>query len=203
MMFWVPGRVILLALLLFFFTGKTGIGFAHSLPGSTLTFSQTDGQIQLSITLPLEDLILASPVLKALEDTPSDQDVPAKCTELLSTYFTDHLILQHTTADLPLTLVRASVQTDRNEQAGAFKALIIQFNAPLPESGNVFPLTLTYDAIMHEVRNHRATVYWAQPGTNLNRLAEFGFQTVDGKLRPVLLRKPQDQNPFYKTVPSR
>ncbi|MGS0469176.1 hypothetical protein ACU8V3_20190 [Cobetia marina] len=41
---------------------------------------------------------------------------------------------------------------------------------PEPDS-----LLLKYDAVMHEVRNHRADVYWQTPDGDTRPLAGFGF----------------------------
>ncbi|TKD62067.1 hypothetical protein FBG13_11040 [Cobetia marina] len=52
--------------------------------------------------------------------------------------------------------------------------VITQWNVktekPEPDS-----LLLKYDAVMHEVRNHRADVYWQTPDGATRPLAGFGF----------------------------
>ena len=176
------GRTIAFALSIAILLGT--LAQAHPLPGSTLTLSIEDEQLTLSITLPIEDLVIAAPQLHPLETQALGQDLPPEVLSTVTAYFDQHLSIEHPSSALPLTLTGATLQTAQTEEAGQFTTLILSLTTPVPEAlfdpGALFPLHLTYDAVMHEVRNHRATVFWTAPGAAALPLANFGFQTLGG-----------------------
>lgn len=183
-----PLRAIALAFSLL--AAGCGPVLAHSLPGSVLTLWQEEAQLDLSVILPLEELIVAAPEFRDLDGLPPGQDLFPENIERVAAYFADHLELRKDAADLPLTVMRATIGTDENSHVGTYKTLNVRFASPLPAPDAALPLTLVYDAVMHEVRNHRASVYWGQPGTDSREVAEFGFQAADGTPRSVLLPAP-------------
>lgn len=182
------GRAFGLAFFLAF--GAVTTALAHALPGSLLIFSQDDDALKLSISLPLEDLILAAPELDTLTAAPLDQPFRIDSLSPLADYFSDHLSVQQASIDLTVTLIGGSTQTAFNEHVGAYVLLTLQFDVDLPNASSVFQMTLIYDAVMHEVRNHRATVYWRTANTEPVGLADFGYKPVNGMQSPVLLREP-------------
>ncbi|SOH94209.1 hypothetical protein SAMN06273572_103239 [Monaibacterium marinum] len=177
------GRVIIPALMLFI--ASTGGATAHALPGSLISMWQAQQQLHLSVELALEDLLIAAPSLAPLGDITVPQDLSAQQTEAIAAYFADHLTLH----DATLTLISATLQAGENAHVGQYTLLIATFTTPM--NGDPFPMTLTYDAVMHEVRNHRATIYWGQSGTDQQGLADFGFLMTNGSPRPVVLQAPQ------------
>lgn len=134
---------------------------AHGLPGTSLTFQPTGDRVALRITMPLEELNL---VLDKLGDVAFNQDLPAPSeseVQRISNYLMNHLFV----ADLQENIVQFSVLSARidgafDDHVGDYQVLVVQLSA----SQATFPLTLRYDAIMHEVRNHRATVFLERSG---------------------------------------
>lgn len=165
---------------------------AHALPGSVLTFSQEHDSLLLSMNMPLEDLIVASPGLEALQDIPADIDLPDADRASLENYFLQHLDLRSAETTYPLSLLSATLRTAQNEHVGDYTELALSWSTHTLVAAQAFPLTLTYDAVMHEVRNHRATVLWQSPGRQPSMLANFGFKTTVGNQQTVLLTQPRE-----------
>ncbi len=180
------GRAALLAL--FVVSINIGPALAHALPKAVLTFTQGDQQLRLTITLPVEDLVLAHPALKGLETAALDAGLGPEHLADLAAYFSDHLALHHDAAALALTLESARIRLDENEHVGTFRVLIMDWTGTLPDVEG--DLTLTYDAVMHEVRSHRAEVYWTGPDALPVGLVEFGYRSVNGAPQPVVLQRP-------------
>ncbi len=180
------GRAVLLAL--FVVSINIGPALAHALPKAVLTFTQTDQQLQLTITLPVEDLVIAYPALEGLESAALEEGLSPQHLADLAAYFSDHLALHHGAAGLALTLESARILQDENEHVGTFRVLIMDWTGTLPDAAG--DLTLTYDAVMHEVRNHRAEVYWTGPDALPVGLVEFGYRSVNGAQQPVVLQRP-------------
>ncbi len=182
-----------LVLVLFLELSRAGVVFAHALPGSLLTFSQDEEGSTLTISLPLEDLALAHSAFAALQEAPLDKALPADRIERLAEYFADHVAIEHNTMDLPLTLESAVLRSARNEHVGRYTLLVLSFPVGVSNVADAAPLTLTYDAVMHEVRNHRATVFWTSPDERPVMIADFGFHPIDGAQQSVSLRPPRDR----------
>ncbi len=180
------GRAALLAL--FVVSTNVGPALAHALPKTVLTFKQDDQQLRLTITLSVEDLVIAHSALAGLETTALDQGLSPQHLADLAAYFSDHLALHDGAAGLALTLESARILQDENEHVGTFRVLIMDWTGTLPDAAG--DLTLTYDAVMHEVRNHRAEVYWTDPDALPIGLVEFGYRRVNGAQQPVVLQFP-------------
>jgi hypothetical protein len=168
-----------------------GSAFAHSLPGSVLTFWRAGDHLLLSIRLPLEDLTIANTAMDVLESR--EKGVPLSATDMasLAAYLSEHLVLRlHDDSALTLNLTSVTLELDENEHVGAFTSLALELSAPVTASDQIFPMELTYDAVMHEVRNHRAAVYWGKPDNAPTYLTDFGFLALNGKQQPVLLQNP-------------
>ena len=171
--------------------GTVGAAAAHSLPGSVLSISRADDELRLTLEVPLEDLVLAAPDVRDLEDLPVGRDLPAGALSRLDAYLADHVALERGTTALPLSLSGASLVAASNDHVGAFTLVVAELAAPLPGTADVPSLTLFHDAVMHEVRSHDATVYWVRPGVPPLAIAEFRYGTVDGRPRPVTLDVPR------------
>lgn len=179
--------------ILLLITGFAGSAQAHALPGSALTFSMSDQALLLSIRLPLEDLALASPSLEHLQAVTLNQDLPAEDTRRLEHYFADHLILKRGSITLPWTIEQARLQAVRNEHVGTYTQLGLSIASPVPTTHDTEVMTLRYDAVMHEVRNHRATVHWLSPDTDTTTIARFGYRPTGGEQQAIEFKLPTDE----------
>jgi hypothetical protein len=173
------GRAFVLVLSLF--VASVGISHAHSLPGSVLTFSQLGKQLDLSIEFSLEDLIIAAPELKSLEVAPLDEDLTSSDLKKLTDYIQKHLELKHQSKVLAMVIAGVSLSVTKNDHVGSFILVTIRVSFSVPQGTEVFPLALTYDAVMHEVRTHRVSVYWTEANAELVGLVDFGYSRVEGK----------------------
>ena len=75
---------------------------AHALPGSTITLKRDRQHLKLTISLPLEDLVIASPSLRSLEDEPLELTLSKETAKPLERYIKAHLHLWHSNGNLPL-----------------------------------------------------------------------------------------------------
>jgi len=165
-------RASLLAYALFF--GGAGSVLAHALPGSALLIRQDESELKLTIQFPLEDAIIAEPELAVLEGMKADEPLSHRMEDRLVSYLHHHLSLTAGGASLPLTLYDARIQTAYHDHVGHFLQIVTQWRAASIE---IEPnsLVLKYDAVMHEVRNHRATVRFLMQNRDARQIAEFGF----------------------------
>jgi hypothetical protein len=161
---------------------------AHGLPGSSLTFSRDVKQVNLIITFPLEDLIIASGDFKELENLTVDDSMPEKLLVSLDTYFKAHLEMRHDSTLVHFTLERAYFETQTHHDVGTYVSVVSELRLAMSKDESIFPMNLRYDALMHEIRTHRANVYWLEPGLNAQRIAWFGFYSR-GKNQEVLIQK--------------
>tara|TARA_B110000211_G_scaffold234147_1_gene302603 strand:- start:951 stop:1253 length:303 start_codon:yes stop_codon:yes gene_type:complete len=91
---------------------------------------------------------------------------------------------------LPITLNHAEINLVHNSHVGFYRSVLIQLSAPLNNQGELFPLSLQYDVIMHEVRNHRAIVYWQKSDSPLVKLASFSYKKPQGEPVGYVLQLP-------------
>ncbi|MGB2148023.1 MAG: hypothetical protein ACPHX6_00475 [Cobetia amphilecti] len=160
--------------------GISGMGIiktahAHALPGSTLIFEQQPQHtLKLTLQFPREDLLIAAPQLAALGDAKPDAPLAQTLTDQLGDYLNQHLALSKDGDALPLTLTEAHLTSTYQPQLGDYLLVVTQwslsYQGALPDS-----LLLKYDAVMHEVRNHRAEVEWQTPAGDTRLMADFGF----------------------------
>ncbi|AVV33807.1 hypothetical protein C8233_09100 [Halomonas sp. SF2003] len=160
--------------------GISGMGIietahAHALPGSLLTFEQQpQDTLKLTLQFPREDLLIAAPQLAALGDAKPDAPLAQALTDQLGDYLSQHMALSKDGDTLPLTLTEAHLTSTYQPQLGDYLLVVTQWNlnyeGAMPDS-----LLLKYDAVMHEVRNHRAEVEWQTPDGEARRMANFGY----------------------------
>jgi hypothetical protein len=170
-------RALLLAL--FALAGGAGGALAHALPGSVLALKQEGAELRLTIQFPLEDLLIAAPDLVALQEAQPDGPLPPELMEGLGGYLERQLSFSEGGAALPLKLSDARLQPAFDDHLGYFMLVVSQWEVAVPTNG-VNSLLLKYDAVMHEVRNSRATVQWNAPDGTARPIAEFGFYDADG-----------------------
>ncbi|UTV88392.1 hypothetical protein KDX00_08050 [Cobetia amphilecti] len=160
--------------------GISGMGIiqtahAHALPGSTLIFQpQSQHTLKLTLQFPHEDLLIAAPQLAALGDAKPDAPLPQTLTDQLGDYLSQHMALSKDGDTLPLTLTEAHLTSTYQPQLGDYLLVVTQWNLSY-EGGLPDSLLLKYDAVMHEVRNHRAEVEWQTPEGDTRLMADFGF----------------------------
>ena len=175
-------------LALSFWAATTTLAHAHALPGTILVFAQTEDTLTVEITVNVEDLTIAEPALLVLRDLPVGPLRDELLTDQINTYFDYHMKVTAGSETISFTLDHAEITLGENDHVGVFEQMVLTFisdTAPSTEA-----LTLRYDAVMHEVRNHRAVVYWADPGGGTNFIAEFGYRRIDGAAAPVELAAP-------------
>ncbi|WP_368448087.1 hypothetical protein [Cobetia amphilecti] len=148
---------------------------AHALPGSVLTFEQQPQHtLHLTLQFPREDLLIAAPELAALGEQAPGQPLPQPLVDQLGDYLSHHLALSANHTPLTLQLVGARLESTYQPQLGDYVLVITEWNVKT-DKAEPDSLLLKYDAVMHEVRNHRADVYWQTPDGDTRPLAGFGF----------------------------
>lgn len=177
------GWAIWLALLLFTWAQTAS---AHGLPASEIVFGTAEQGISLTITLPVEDLVIAAPTLAALEDLPPESTLAATDLEALGTYFEKHLTLAADNQRLSLAVEMARTSQAVDHHIGEYALLHVRF-AALPD---VPQITVTYDAIMHEVRSHRARIAWETAEGEEHTITDFGFRPLDGVQTTLQIARP-------------
>lgn len=161
---------------------------AHPLPGSRLTITPEAGSVELNLAIPVPELLIVLPSLGELRSMPKNTNIPSALQNDLASYLRKHMVLtpaKHSALDLKL--IRAKVQEAHNEDVDHYDLLIVEMAAPLPANQSLFPAVLTYDAVLHEVRNHRASVWLAQPGKAAVLLGKIRFDASLGQARPLEL----------------
>lgn len=176
-------------LVMSFVIASFGMASAHSLPGSVLMLWQEDAHLHLTVRLPLTELIVASNEFEDFDNLPVGPNFSGQYSERIATYFAQHLHLRQNTADLSLTFSRAALETGENPHVGKHKLLVAYFTVK-ETTKEPLMLHLTYDGVMHEVRSHRAAVYWGKPDSNAKRIADFGFYQVNGMPKAISLKTP-------------
>ena len=158
--------------------------------GSTLTFWTESNRLKLRVRLPVKDLVVAAPSVDSLNEAAAPYELSLLERLSVARYLISHLDLTKGRTRLSLTLEDAVLHV-ADKDLGPLSLLDVELTASLPRGGRIFPLTLVYDAVMHEVRDHRATVYWQPQGMPAQQLAEFGYRTFNAEPRPVILNMPE------------
>ncbi|MFW2589482.1 hypothetical protein [Sagittula sp. SSi028] len=160
----------------------TGTVLAHALPGSALVLRQNDDVVQLRVQFPVEELIAAAPDLIALEDVPEGEALPDDLAQALAAYMASHLQIMDGALAVPLAFEGARVQSAFHDHVGQFAMIVTDWTF-VSTAFDPADLVLRYDAIMHEVRNHRATVQWATADGALRRVGAYGYFDAGEGLR--------------------
>lgn len=170
--------------------------FAHALPGSALTFSQDTSGIKLSVSFALEDFVIAAPKFEELQNLSAEQNLSKKQLKLLKAYYDEHLQLKRHSKVLKYILDKAKLQLTYRSDVGEYIALLSEFSVVVDESESLFPMWLKYDGVMHQVRTHKADVYWSESSENEGPLhmASFWYKSQKGHSHGVLLSAPTNIN---------
>lgn len=157
---------------------------AHALPGTSLTIWAEAEATHLTISMPLHELDLAMPDGTGLGADPTTGPVPEGARERIAAYLASHLALATASGDdLDLGLVDARIERAQDDHVGDYDLLVIDLAAPAA----AFPLTLRYDAILHEVRSHRAAVYLQVPGAETIGIGVIRVDLANGKANVVTI----------------
>lgn len=178
-------RAMWLAISVFAATSHTA--YAHSLPGSVLTFSQQGTSLNLTVTFPLEDLAIAQEYFHSLEKMPSDTLLSEQDKEYLYVYFQQHLEVEKDAKMLPYRLTNTELKSAYHHDLGNYVLVVSHLVFTLDSDDTALPLILGYDAVMHEVRSHRANIYWQTTDGDRQKLSNFQFKRVEGKPKTYLL----------------
>lgn len=144
--------------------GPVRPAIAHALPGTTINIMSAGNSLNLTISLPLHELDLAMPGGTGVVLPASPGVLVAAQMQKLTAYFGDHLSIKLSNgAELEAKLTSAQIEKAHDDHVGTFDLLVITVTAPLSNSGTAIPATLIYDAVIHEVRNHIATVMLQSP----------------------------------------
>jgi hypothetical protein len=164
---------------------------AHPLPSTIVTYRVDANSLDVTLTIPLHELALALPAVKALGETPAEAAVTGDLLPQLADYFAGHMAL--VAADhsaLVLGMTDARIGGAEHEDIGHYALLVVDLSAPIKPSQQVFPTTLTYDAVMHEVRNHRAEVFSQSLGKDPKAVGGIRFDPDLGAAAGLDLPQP-------------
>ncbi len=175
------GRIIGVALSLALSWSATAL--AHTLPGSTLVFSRDSTVLKLELSLPVEDLLIAEPLLAPLGELEPSAAISASISGQVANYFSEYLRVSGVESGA-LQLHSVTLSRAENEHVGVYTVLEADFASPIREDAGV-DLRVQYTAVMHEVRNHRAAVYWREAGAAPLHVATIGYSNTDGVLIPA------------------
>lgn len=164
---------------------------AHPLPGSTVTYRVDAGNLDVTLTIPLHELALAQPAVKALAETPAEVALSGDLLPQLADYFAGHMaVIAADKSALVLGMTAARIDGAAHEDIGHYEVLVVDLSAPIKPAQQVFPATLTYDAVMHEVRNHRAEVFSQNLGGKPQAVGVIHFDPALGAATPLVLPQP-------------
>jgi len=183
--FYKLGRVVVLALFMSIHT--IGAAHAHALPGTSLIFSQDGAQLKVTIQVSLDDLVIAFPDIASLEQAPDLGRVPPPEQMRLSRYFSDHFTLQSNATVLPIALSNAHLKMAEDGHGGDFVQVVADLTIDTQSADQTLPLVLFYDAVVHEVRSHRVTVYWQTSPEDRRALVNFRYNAINNVPQPIVL----------------
>jgi hypothetical protein len=151
---------------------------AHALPGASITVAVGQGGVDMRITLAVHDLALAVPEAGLEADGLSAGQIGQ-----LMAYFSAHVRLK--VADgAPLRLADMTFGLDiaANDDVGEYQVLLVDVQFDWPTDAAPDMLQLDYDAVIHMVRNHKASIEMRQPDGEMIFLGliayDFALKTV-------------------------
>ena len=139
-----------------------------------------DGPPPMSEEDQVKDLIIAAPDLSALEDAKPEVPLSKEIEDRLARYLGRHIFLSEYGATLALSFSGAHLRPTYHDHLGHFMLVVSEWNVA-KAGARPASLMLKYDAVMHEVRNHRATVQWLGHDRAARPIADFGLaRAADG-----------------------
>lgn len=125
---------------------------AHPMPDTEIVVTREAASVEFEVRIPLDDLMLVLPDLDAaapLSDSARSQ---------IAEYLGAHLRLEEASgagAAVAVTIDMVRLQKGTDSHVGEYREVEIGARAASVAEG---PLTLRYDAVLHQVANHRALV---------------------------------------------
>ena len=161
---------------------------AHPLPGTTIHIVAGETTVDLTITVPREVLQLALPAMAELGENPAEGPLALGLSDTLARYLAAHLSLDPVSPQpMTLRLTGARNVGANHEDRGRYDVIVIDLTAPRVADALIFPLALSYDAVLHEVRNHRARVTLKRDGQAAVDVGEISFDLSLRKAEPLIL----------------
>jgi hypothetical protein len=134
--------------------GQADVALAHALPGTEIVITQRGDTMTLDFAVPMPELILAMKLPKGTANMLVTQG------DAIVTYFSAHLrVTDGNGRAVPVALSGWTIAPMTDEDVGTFDML--QFTAslrPVTTTG----LVLHYDAVIHRVANHVASLRQAR-----------------------------------------
>lgn len=146
--------------------------------------------LAVTMSFSLDDLLISAPALKKLAKYGRGQALKPEDAQRLQGYLAEHFQLQQDQQPLVANMTFAGIAEGYNSHVGAYSLVKVNYDVELYRDGEVFPLRLGYDAILHEIRSHRVNVLWQQAADNTKSLIHFGYHKDGESPRTYLLQGP-------------
>jgi hypothetical protein len=149
---------------------------AHPLPDTVIDINQKNQRIDLDITLPLADLLLALPKHPKTVDDLKDTD-----NKMMRDYFISHMALLSKSGTVQkMTVEEMKLDTAHDEEVGTYQVLKVNVWV-VPDIGfDAKDFALWYDVIIHQVPNHAAILKSATKDIGV-----FHYDFVKKKVEPI------------------
>ncbi|KUP93480.1 hypothetical protein [Tritonibacter horizontis] len=154
---------------------------AHPMPDTEITVDAAPGRLTLTIRVALSDLDLAMP-----EASFTDAEALTLAeAEAVGAYFGAHVkLLSADGNSLPVALDQVRLLREDDPDVGAYEEVEVTASVLADPSQT---LTLVYDAVLHQIANHRAVVR-ASDGTPLGVIR---FDLATKRANPLALQFPK------------
>ena len=131
---------------------------AHPLPSTEIRIAVAGDELQLAIALPWPELLLALPQAGGK----SAQTLTSRQEAALRAYFEKHLALASSAKQaIAYRITEMALAPASQEHVRAYMELRLGIVAPFKADAMPTSIILGYDAVIHQVPNHRAVVRWA------------------------------------------
>ena len=157
---------------------------AHALPPSTVDVTTGPASVGLALTIPQDELAIVLPVVAGADP---DAVMPQAVAAAVADYLARHVFLTGAGKfGLDLTVSEIRFATVAQQDLGQIAVVAVDLRADLPAALVGLPLTLRYDAVLHEVRNHSATVTLHRAGGPAVMVGDIRFDPALGRAMPVV-----------------
>jgi hypothetical protein len=154
--------------------------FAHALPGTVITFKKTETGIAIKLEVNLVELLLA-----LSEGLPKDGATLMASHQLdLQAYFDAHVGLSAYGHEIPMNFQTMSLGKANNDHVGDYEVLQLGYVASITRPTE---LTLTYDAVIHQVVTHAAEVRVVRGGILPETIGVIRYSQKKKKILPLVI----------------
>ena len=174
------------------FPGVTLTAKAHPMPHSEIEVSLGNAGAVFDIAVPIPELLLAEPTLfpSGVEQLTEQQ------MSSVTGYFEDHLsVIGRNGALVPLEFETVNIIQSSDESVGKYQELLLRIRIPSNARFDPGDFTLHYDAVIHRIPNHFATVKMARtvhrkPNEGIPEpiLGVIRFDFVNNRTSPIEIR---------------